>query len=107
VKDFQQSSAFSKRCIVEGSTEYEVTKDSDFVIITAGAKQKPGESRLNLLGKNAEMMRNVLGKVLEFSPNTPICVVSNPYDIMSAIASKIATLPPGRIFGSGTVLDTG
>jgi len=108
VKDFQQASAFAKRCLVKGSTEYDVTKNSDLIIITAGAKQKPGESRLNLLDKNASMMKEVLGKVLEHSPDSPICIVSNPCDIMSAVASKVATdLPPGRIFGSGTVLDTG
>ena len=108
VKDFQQASAFAKRCSVKGSTEYDVTHNSDLIIITAGAKQKPGENRLNLLDKNTNMMKQILGKVLEYSPDSPICIVSNPCDVMSAVASKIATdLPPGRIFGSGTVLDTG
>jgi len=108
VKDFQQASAFSKRCSVEGSTDYEVTRDSALVIITAGVQQKPGQSRMALLQINAAIMKDIIGKVLKYSPNTPICIVSNPCDVMSAVASKIAKqLPPGRIFGSGTVLDTG
>lgn len=108
VKDLQSATAFTKKCVVEGSTTYDVTEGSDLVIVTAGAKQKVGESRLDLLEKNTFMLRDVLGKILEYSPNTPICIVSNPCDIMSAIANKIASdLPCGRIFGSGTVLDSG
>ena len=108
VKDFQQASAFAKRCTVEGSTNYDVTVDSDLVIVTAGAKQKPGESRLNLLNTNVKIMKSIVEQILEYSPEAPICIVSNPCDVMTAVAAKIAKdLPPGRIFGSGTVLDTG
>ena len=76
VKDLQSATAFTKKCVVEGSTTYDVTEGSDLVIVTAGAKQKVGESRLDLLEKNTFMMRDVLGKILEYSPNTPICIVS-------------------------------
>lgn len=109
VKDFQQGTAYLQKCRIEGSTDYDVTQDSDLVIITAGAAQKPGESRLNLLERNVPIMRSIIDKVLEYSPKSPICIVSNPVDIMTAIAAKIAGkhYPPGQIFGSGTVLDTG
>lgn len=108
VMDFQQASAFSKRCTVEGSTEFDVTRQSDLVIVTAGAKQRPGQSRLDLLGTNVKIMKSIVSQVLKYSPNAPICIVSNPCDVMTAVASKIAKdLPPGQIFGSGTVLDTG
>jgi L-lactate dehydrogenase len=109
VKDFQQASAFSRRVTaVVGSPDYVVTKDSDLVIVTAGAKQRPGQSRLELLSTNLKIMKSIIGQVVEYSPNAPICIVSNPCDIITAMAVKIAKdLPPGQIFGSGTVLDTG
>lgn len=85
-----------------------VSQDSNLVIITAGAAQKPGESRLNLLERNVGIMKNIVPKVLTFSPNASICIVANPVDIMTAVAAKIAgpSIPPGRIFGSGTCLDS-
>jgi len=109
VKDLQQGSVFLKNVVIEGSTDYDVTADSDLVIVTAGAAQKPGESRLNLLGRNVSIIRSVIAEVLKYSPKAPICVVANPCDIMAAIAAKIAGegLAPGQIFGSGTSLDTG
>lgn len=78
------------------------------MIITAGAAQKPGESRLNLLERNVGIMKNIIPKVLTFSPNAAVCIVANPVDIMTAVAAKIAgpSIPPGRIFGSGTCLDS-
>jgi L-lactate dehydrogenase len=109
VKDFQQASAFSKRfSTVVGSTDYDITKGSDLVIVTAGAKQRPGQSRLELLNTNVKIMKSIISQVVQYSPNAPICIVSNPCDIITALASKIAKdLPPGQVFGSGTVLDTG
>mmetsp|Transcript_5127 Transcript_5127/g.7577 ORF Transcript_5127/g.7577 Transcript_5127/m.7577 type:complete len:395 (-) Transcript_5127:151-1335(-) len=108
VMDFQQASAFAKRCTVEGSTKYDVTRNSNLVIVTVGAKQRPGQSRLDLLELNAKIMKSIVGEILKYSPSAPICIVSNPCDVMTAVASKIAKdLPPGQIFGSGTVLDTG
>ena len=83
VKDFQQGSVFLKKCAIEGSTNYDVTADSDLVIVTAGAAQKPGESRLNLLGRNVSIIRSVIGEVLKYSPKAPICIVANPCDIMA------------------------
>ncbi len=78
------------------------------MIITAGAAQKLGESRLNLLERNVGIMKNIIPKVLTFSPNAAVCIVANPVDIMTAVAAKIAgpSIPPGRIFGSGTCLDS-
>ena len=78
------------------------------MIITAGAAQKPGESRLNLVERNISIMQNIVPKVLLFSPNATIVVVANPCDLMTAVAAKIAGpfIPAGRIFGSGTCLDS-
>jgi L-lactate dehydrogenase len=85
-----------------------VSQGSHLVIVTAGAAQKPGESRLNLLDRNVGIMKNIIPQVLAFSPNAAICIVANPVDIMTAVAAKIAgpSIAPGRIFGSGTCLDS-
>jgi L-lactate dehydrogenase len=85
-----------------------VSSDSHLVIITAGTAQKAGESRLNLVEKNVAIMKHIIPKVLAFSPHAALCIVSNPCDLMTAIAAKIAgpSIPAGRIFGSGTCLDS-
>mmetsp|Transcript_15638 Transcript_15638/g.21402 ORF Transcript_15638/g.21402 Transcript_15638/m.21402 type:complete len:428 (-) Transcript_15638:229-1512(-) len=110
VKDLRQGSAFygGSRARIVGSTDYAVTADSDLAIVTAGAAQKPGESRLSLLGRNIDIMKSVIPQILEHSPDASICIVANPCDIMTAIAAKVAgpDIPAGRIFGSGTVLDS-
>mmetsp|Transcript_27428 Transcript_27428/g.38613 ORF Transcript_27428/g.38613 Transcript_27428/m.38613 type:complete len:377 (-) Transcript_27428:67-1197(-) len=107
-RDLRQGSAFHRRTTIEASTHYKVTENSHLVIVTAGLGRKPGESRLRLVEKNTNIMKSIIPKVLEYSPDTPICIVSNPCDIMTAIAAKIAgpSIPPGRIFGSGTCLDS-
>jgi L-lactate dehydrogenase len=89
-------------------TKKSVSQDSNLVIVTAGAAQLPGESRLNLLERNVSIIRSVIPPVLAFSPNAAICVVANPCDIMTAVACKVAgpAIPAGRIFGSGTCLDS-
>lgn len=107
-KDFMQGSAFHNRMSIEASDDYSVSKNSDLVIVTAGVAQKPGESRLSLVERNAKIMSMIIPKVLQHSPDAPICIVSNPCDVMTAIAAKIAgpDVPTGRIFGSGTCLDS-
>lgn len=106
--DMIHGSAFHARTTIEASTDYDIVDDSDLVIITAGAAQKPGESRLSLVGRNVAIMKNIIPSVLHYAPDAAICVVSNPCDIMTAVASKIAgpSVPPGQIFGSGTNLDS-
>jgi L-lactate dehydrogenase len=107
-KDFLQGSAFHQRISIEASSDYAVSKNSHLVIITAGAAQRPGESRLGLVERNTKIMGMVVPKVLENSPEAAICIVSNPCDVMTAVAAKIAgpSVPVGRIFGSGTCLDS-
>ena len=108
-KDLRQGAAFTKRVKIEASTEYDITRESNLVIITAGAAQRPGESRLDLIGRNVGIMKSVITKVIAESPKAAICIVANPCDIMTAVAAKLAgpDIPPGRIFGSGCVLDSG
>jgi len=107
-KDLQQGSAFHHRIIIEASTDYDITNNSHLVIVTAGAAQKKDQSRLELIGVNVKIMKFIIPQVLKYSPHASICIVSNPCDIMTAVAAKIAgpDVAPGRIFGSGTALDS-
>lgn len=88
------------------SGEYPDTKDSDIVIIAAGAAQKPGETRLDLIGRNLEIFKTIVPQVVKYSPNSLLLVVSNPVDILTYITYKLSGFPKERVIGSGTVLDT-
>jgi L-lactate dehydrogenase len=85
---------------------YADLKGAGVVILSAGVGQRPGEPRLELLGRNAKVFGEIIPAVLEACPDAILLVASNPLDIMTEIAAKISGLPPGRVFGSGTILDT-
>lgn len=104
--DLQHGMAFAKRCIVKASSDYAVSAQSDFVVITAGARQREGESRLDLVGRNLAIFKSIIPQIVAASPECTICVVSNPVDILTWVVAKLAGLPPGRVFGSGTSLDS-
>jgi L-lactate dehydrogenase len=83
--------------------------DSGVVIITAGVSQKPGESRLELLDRNAEIMRQIVPQVLRHTPEAVLLVTTNPVDVMTHVAAEVALgygVPSTRVIGSGTTLDT-
>lgn len=86
--------------------DYPDTKDSDIVIIAAGANQKPGETRLDLIESNLKVFKSILPEVVKYSPSCILLVVSNPVDILSYITYKLSGFPKERVIGSGTVLDT-
>ena len=75
-------------------------------VITAGANQKPGETRLDLATRNADIFRQIVPKVVQNNPNGIILVATNPVDVLSYATWKISGLPAQRVFGSGTILDT-
>ncbi|MGD1993562.1 MAG: L-lactate dehydrogenase [Anaerolineae bacterium] len=82
---------------------------SGVVIITAGVSQKPGQSRLELLERNAEIMRQVVPQVLRHAPEAVLLVTTNPVDVMTHVAAEVALaygVPSTRVIGSGTTLDT-
>ena len=91
---------------VVAGTVADAGKDADIVIITAGAAQKPGETRLNLLERNVAIYQNILQDVVKHCPNAILLIVTNPVDIMTYVALKISGFPSSRVIGSGTVLDT-
>lgn len=88
-KDFQQGAGFHQTTTIMASNEYDVSENSDLVVITAGVAQKPGESRLSLVERNAKIMKMIMPQVLKYSPKATILIVSNPCDIMTAIAAKL------------------
>jgi L-lactate dehydrogenase len=82
------------------------TIDSDIVVITAGAAQKPGETRLDLVNKNIAIYKKLIPDIVIHNPNAILLVVSNPVDILTYITWKISGFSKERVIGSGTVLDT-
>jgi L-lactate dehydrogenase len=79
---------------------------ADIVVITAGAKQKPGESRLDLVHRNVKIFKDLIPNLVEHCPNAVLLVVTNPVDIMTYVSLKLSGLPSSMVIGSGTVLDT-
>lgn len=85
---------------------YDDLADASMIIITAGANQKPGETRLDLVRKNTKILLSVLAEIEKRNYRGNILIVSNPVDILTRVAQRHSALPEERIFGSGTVLDT-
>lgn len=85
---------------------FEECEGAEIIVITAGANQKPGETRLDLVQKNAKIMKSILDEIVKYERNAILIVVSNPVDVLTAYARKVTNLPPEHIIGSGTVLDT-
>ncbi len=86
--------------------DYSNLAGSKVVIVTAGASQKPGESRLDLLSRNAAIFRSIIPQIVKNNPDGIILVTTNPVDILTYISLKETNLPPAKLFGSGTILDT-
>lgn len=104
--DLQHAAAFLPRTKINASTEYSITAGSDLCIVTAGARQIPGESRLNLLQRNVNLFELIIPPLAKYSPETILMIVSNPVDILTYIAWKLSGFPPNRVIGSGTNLDS-
>ncbi|MCR4276947.1 MAG: L-lactate dehydrogenase, partial [Candidatus Roizmanbacteria bacterium] len=104
--EFQHSLTFLGTTKITAAESYKDLKDSDVIVFTAGRAQLPGESRLSLVKSNVEVIKNILPEVVKHSPNSVIIMVTNPVDILTYQASKLLNLPPGRVFGSGTSLDS-
>ncbi|MFA5116718.1 MAG: L-lactate dehydrogenase [Candidatus Omnitrophota bacterium] len=86
--------------------EYSDLAGSDLVVITAGRKQQPGESRIDLVSANVGLYKAIIPEVVKYAPDAIILVVSNPVDILSYAAFKFSGKPAHEVIGSGTVLDT-
>ena len=106
VLDLDHGSQFYPTANVIGSDDIAVTADSDIVVITAGAKQKPGQSRLELAAVNVEICRSLVPELLGLSPEAILLLVTNPVDVVTYATMQASGLPSRRVFGSGTVLDS-
>lgn len=85
---------------------YESLASANVVVLSCGVGQKEGESRLELLGRNARVFEDVVPKVMHAAPDAVLLVASNPVDIITQVVTSISGLPPRRVIGSGTILDT-
>jgi L-lactate dehydrogenase len=86
--------------------DYKDIENSDIVVITAGAKQKPGQARLELVKENIAIFKGIIPEIMKYAPNAIFLVVTNPVDVLSFAAHKISKKPWQEIIGSGTVLDS-
>ena len=86
--------------------DYADCADAALIIFTAGHNQKPGQSRLDQLRSNAEIIRDTVPHLVQFAPDSLLLIAANPVDVLTYVAWKVSGLPRSRVIGSGTVLDT-
>lgn len=106
VMDLRDALAVSPSFLKIHTGGYDEAKDCDICIITAGANQKPGESRTDLVQKNAKVLQSIVGPVMAAGFDGIFLVVSNPVDVLSFLTWSYSRLPAERVIGSGTVLDS-
>ncbi len=90
--------------IVDG--DYPDTANSDFVVVTAGAHMKPGQTRMDLLGINSKIFEQIIPQIAKYSPEATLIIATNPLDVMTYQAWKYSSFPKERVIGSGTLLDS-
>ena len=106
VMDLEQGMSFVQPTVIKAGTMADAA-GADVVIITAGAAQRDGETRLDLVQKNVEILKKLIPDIVTHCPNAILLLVSNPVDVLTYAAWKLSGLPQARVLGSGTVLDTG
>jgi len=92
--------------IVGSTNDYSKTADSDVVVVTSGVPRKPGMTREELIGTNANIVKSVTQSLIEYSPNAIVIIVSNPMDTMTYLVHKTLDIPAERIIGMGGALDS-
>lgn len=103
--DLLHGMALSHRCVIR-TGDYDASEGSDFVVITAGIPRGPGETRLDLLRKNVDLMRGVLEQVVIYNRDAFVIMVANPVDVLTYQAITTTGLPVDKVLGTGTLLDT-
>lgn len=104
--DISHGIPFAKQMRVYAGT-YDDVKDAGIVIVTAGANQKPDETRLDLVNKNVGIFKQIIPEIAKRDFGGILLIVANPVDILTQVAQKLSGLPESRVIGSGTVLDSG
>ena len=107
-EDLGHASAFSYDIKITAVSNYRGIRGSDIVIVAAGANQKPGETRTDLLQKNAAVITDIIPKVMDNvdAKKVKLIIVTNPLDVMVMLAQKLSKLPVSRVIGTGTMLDS-
>lgn len=107
-EDLGHASAFSYDIKITAASNYRAIRGSEIVIVAAGANQKPGETRMDLLQKNSAVISDIIPRVMENvdAKTVKIIIVTNPLDVMVMLAQKLSRLPAGRVIGTGTMLDS-
>jgi L-lactate dehydrogenase len=106
VLDLNHGLLFAPQARVDGSDDLEILRGADVIVMTAGAKQKPGQTRMDLAEANAHISAKILPEVMRVAPDAILLMVTNPVDVVTEIALKVTGLPWQRVIGSGTVLDS-
>ena len=104
--DLEHGLAFLEPAKITASEDYAALENADIVIVTAGAAQKPGQSRLDLVEENKKIVDELAPKLAPYVKNSVVVVVSNPVDVLTYRLSQALGLPKGRVLGTGTMLDT-
>ncbi|HIY38661.1 MAG TPA: L-lactate dehydrogenase [Candidatus Agathobaculum merdigallinarum] len=103
--DINHGVSFAKPCYVRAG-DYADLAGCGLIIIAAGANQKPGETRIELLGRNRVILSSIIEQIMQVNRDAVLLIVSNPVDVLTCMAQSLSGLPAGRVIGSGTVLDT-
>jgi len=104
--DLQHGLQFKPNVRVSFGSSYNLCKDAEIVVITAGAHQKPGETRTDLASKNAKIFKEMIPQIVKHNNHCILLVVTNPLDTLTYLALKYSKFPKSRVIGSGTLLDT-
>jgi L-lactate dehydrogenase len=104
--DLMHGQTFSGTITVR-TGDYRDLSSAQLVVITAGVPQRPGETRLDLLNRNAAVFREIVGELDQRTPRSVLVIASNPVDILTYVTQKISRRDPSRVIGTGTMLDTG
>lgn len=107
-EDLGHAAAFSYDVKISAVNTYRAIRGSEIVIIAAGANQKPGETRTDLLNANTAVINDIIPRVMANvdAKNVKLIIVTNPLDVMVMVAQKLSKLPAGRVIGTGTMLDS-
>lgn len=104
-EDILHATPFAAPVRIAGG-DYPRLEGAALVVLACGVGQRPGETRLQLLERNVQVFQKVVPNVMECAPEAILLIVSNPVDVMTQVVTRISGLPPGRVIGSGTILDT-
>lgn len=107
-EDLGHAASFGFDVKISAVSNYRGIRGSDIVIVAAGANQKPGETRMDLLNKNASVIQDIIPHVMANvdAKKVRIIILTNPLDVMVMLATKLSKLPAGKVIGTGTMLDT-